>query len=313
MKKISLVPFLLIVPLLSSCGLGMGQAPTFAKEGQEFDYEDFNDLLATASSESELNMYTVPLQDRDAKLNRYTFSNHSRKRNGKEIFKYEEISNSKIEYQFDYDSLVAKETFDYRRTIKNSDSTNLNNAELSQKGTEYYQFAKISGVFNFVEISSDNSTYHSIRQSNDKDDVFNVFAIETIDSYLREFYSYKPANVYDADGYLFYVNDETLFTFETSRDREEDLRINNVSYGKRVIKNKIKCQLDLTDKKEALRLSYEVNTQETYSKDYYSGLNESIFAGDIQTSEERIYIDFSSTTKKISVNEVDLSSYTLIR
>ena len=308
MKNLRLIPIILLTTFLVGCA-NAGKAPTFSSEGVEVDYEDFNDQLQVASSESELVMLTTPLQDRGSKSYRYASTISSQKRNGKEVYRAESITIEEIDAQYDFDNLVSKEEKQGKMIMKGFDSSNNATYETTSKQTHYRQFETIKFRDTFVNINANSKIYSSLGQSSDKETLFNSYIISDAQVCLNYFYDYKPASIYDADNYLFYVNDETLFTFEMSQDKNQDLMVGTAKYGTKSIRTNIKCQLDLTDKKQALRVKYEVTTQNNYEKDYITGENSSYFAGDVVTVEERVYIDYSLTSKKINLNPVDLSDY----
>lgn len=307
MKNIRLIPILLVLPLLSSCGAG-GNPPSFSKEGVEVDFEDFQDQLELASEESELNM-DVPLQDRITKGSYYSLNRNVQKRGGNEIYRSETISNSKAEFQLDFDNLVGKYVYegkDVNKLVRPSDTSN---SDYTYKDTIYYQFNKISRVDYFVTASVNQKNYSTNNVSISRDYHFNDFAASMIQWQLMNFNEYKPSYEIDADGYLFYVNGETLFTYETSNERTEDIVNYDSSYGTKNIRSKIKCQLDLTDRKQAVRISYEVTTEYTYQKDYYGMSDRDYLAGDVVTNEERVYTDYYVDAQKVNVNPIDIDNY----
>lgn len=308
MKKIRLIPFLLVLPLLSSCGAG-GKAPTFAKEGVEYDYLDFNDQLQTARNESELGMLTVPLQDRIAKGTYYSLERTIQKRDNNEVYRREYISSSKAEYQFDYDNLVEKQVYEGKDTDKVIRPSDSSNEEYTYGDTVYYQFEKIARSDILVNISANQKTYSTMSTTSDKEASFNSFVINDILGQLSRFNEFYPSNKYDAEGYLFYVNDETLFTFEMSQQKDEDILISGQRFGYKTVKSVIKCQLDLTDKKQAVRISHEISTEGTFEKDYIGMASQNYFKGDKETIEQRTYIDYYVDAQKLNVNPINIDDY----
>ena len=86
MKKISFIPFIGLVALLSSCSLfGGGKAPKFSKEGDEVKYETFLEKYSEAYKNSEFSDTDSKLGDRTLKGTYYSSQSGSVKRGKKEI------------------------------------------------------------------------------------------------------------------------------------------------------------------------------------------------------------------------------------
>ena len=286
MKKLRLIPLLSLATLLSACSLFGGKAkePKFSKEGDEVTYDEFNTAYQKAYMNSELN-------DTDSKL-------------GDRSLKGTASYSVKGEAQFDYDNLVAKSTSEIKRTSKESSPEGTGSSTQTMKSEEYYQFTKIDGTKYLVEANAKTqvySPYRSVSSSSDEKDVFDLFVRSNFSSYSYMFGNYVPSSKEEAKDYLFYNNDDVLFTIVYNEDDEED-----VSYGTIKTKSKIKVQIDLTDGKQAIRISAVNKTETSYSKDYNSYLD-----GDVVSEENVTYVDYSISSKDVNVKEVNLDDYTL--
>lgn len=306
MKKLRLIPLLSLAALLSACSLFGGKAkePKFSKEGDEVTYEKFQEQYSKAYMDSELYDTDSKLGDRSLKGTASYSSTDLHKRGKKEINKEEDSYTVKGEAQFDYDNLVAKSTAEIKRTSKESSPEGTGSSTQTMKSEEYYQFTKIDGTKYLVEANAKTqvySPYRSVSSSSDEKDVFDLFVRSNFSSYSYMFGNYIPNSKEEAKDYLFYNNDDVLFTIVYNEDDEED-----VSYGTVKTKSKIKVQIDLTDGKQAIRVSAVNKTETSYSKDYNSYLD-----GDVVSEENVTYVDYSISSKDVNVKEVNLDDYTL--
>ena len=112
-----------------------------------------------------------------------------------------------------------------------------------------------------------------------------------------------PSSSADAEDYLFYNNNDTIFTYV--KNDEDSSKSDNYNVETTI---KIKAQVNLTDKKQAARLSYETTTVYTYKKDYNGYLED-----DVVTEETKAYAEMTGTAKDVNVKAVDIDDYSLIK
>ena len=303
MKKISFIPFIGLVALLSSCSLfGGGKAPKFSKEGDEVKSEKFGELYLKAQEDSEFNDSKSKLGDRTLKGTFYSSQTENVKRGKKEISKSQLTTNKKEEMQFDYSNLVAKITGEVKYTGKSSAQDGSASLTQNTKSEAYYQFDKIENIQYLVSANAKTQVYSKVTAAGeDKDETFDYFARNQLMEPMDYFYDY--ANVRSEDfvkDTLWYVNDN-IFTYvynKEDKNTEDKYKVES--------NTKLKAQIDMTDGKQAVRVSYENKTVTTYSDDYNGHKD-----GDVVTSEQKVYIDYSISSKDVNVKEVNLDDYSL--
>lgn len=303
MNKIRYIPIIGLAALLSSCSLFGGvKAPKFDKEGDEVKYEKFIEKLTDAYKDSELNDSDSKLGDRIVKYSYSSSGTYSLKRGKKEIEKSTETSISKGEQQFDYDSLVSKSTGETKTTEKSTDQEGSSNETVSKKTEEYYQFGKVEKEKYLIEANAKTKTYSGVYPSSDDDKLFDQLVRQTVSSAASLFSARVPYSEEAAKDYTFYNNKDAIFTYSLV-DEDEDKVEKAYKY---VTTTKIKVQLDITDKKQAVRYSSEVKTVLTYTDDI-NGYKED----DVVTREEKNYAEITCNAKEVKLKEVDLDDYVL--
>ena len=307
MKKLHLIPLLGLTALLASCSLFSAKAPKFASEGDEYSYEEFYDKLNQAQIDSELSDYDSKLGDRVLKSNTYYSSVSTIKRERKVIQKIERTQTLKEEGQFDYDGLVGKGNYEGKYTEKSKTPEGTGSTTSEQKIDYNYQFGQV-GKFSSLVLANNKTKQYYVREtvtaSNPDHKIFDSFVHSVIDNATYGFFMYLPGSKAEAKDYLFFVNNnDSLFTFSYNQEKDDG----STSAFDCLLIQKIKVQLDLTDKKQALRVSYESNEERTYLKDDNGNLE-----GDILTITEKRYEEYTINAKDVSVKAVDLDSYSLI-
>lgn len=304
MSKIKYIPILALSALLASCGVFGGKAPKFADSGEEVKYSDFYTRCNDSISDSDVYDLDVNLTDRYIKESVYESRNTVVKRDGKEIRKNETVGSSKSEYQFDVDNLVGKVTGEGKTTYKIKDPEGTANYTINSKTERYYQFQKASGVKYLILANAKTKEYNrreQVSSARNQEDIFNDAICQEISYMFTEFRRYIPSSSSEAKDHLFYIKDENLFTI--SLTNEETTKADDYNL---VTKNKIKVQLDTTDKKQAVRISSEIQNESTYKKDIGSYKK-----GDVVSETLITYRDCSVTNKDIKLSSVDIGDYLL--
>lgn len=302
MKKISFIPFIGLVALLSSCSLfGGGKAPKFSKEGDEVKYETFAEKYSEAYKNSEFSDTDSKLGDRTLKGTYYSSQSGSVKRGKKEISKGSSTRSEKEEMQFDYSNLVAKITSEIKDTSKSTTPEGSESETENSKKEMYYQFDKIEGTQYLVSANAKTQVYSKVTAAGeDKDKTFDYVARNQLTSPNSYFSRYAQSNEDFIKDTLWYVND-SLFTYVYNKedtDKEDKYKLEtNI---------KLKAQMDMTDGKQAVRVSYEVKAVMTLTDDYGDYKD-----GDVVTTEQKVYVDYSISSKDVNVKEVNLDDYTL--
>lgn len=303
MKKFQYIPILTLAAVLSSCSLfGGAKAPKFSDEGYEVTYSEFCSRLSEAYDNSELSDPEAKLTDRLIKGSTSDVETTVVKRDRKEISKSETTRSNKGEAQFDVDNLVAKDTGESKYNMKGSNQQGSASYTASSKTECFYQFSKISGQKYFISANTKTKQYSLITQvitGQKQENVFDEYLREASISLVDEFCSYIPKDSAAANDYLFYIKDDSLFTFSYTKEET-----NNYSDYVCKTKRKFKAQLDLTDKKQAFRFSNDINNEYTYKKDA-NGYKE----GDVKTESMVYYKDFSVASKNYNLSAVDIDNY----
>lgn len=305
MKKTRFIPLLALTALLTSCDLFGGnklKEPSFAKEGEEVSYNDFTSRVQQAFEESEINDSESLLGDR---IEKYTVSQsqvRTTKMEKKEISSSNTVRTQKSESQCDADNLVSKATGETKYESKSS-SEEGSSSETSTSNTEsYLQFEKVNGQMALIFANVKTESYivsKNVSARESEEDVFDSSIRSSILSIYSSFAYSIPSSQTDAKEYMFFINNDTLFTFSQNTDQDEDTADYKVS-----TKIKLKAQFDFTSKKEAFRYSYQVRTEYTYKRNY-QGYKE----GQVETIESKSYVDYSMNGKSVTVKPLDISDY----
>lgn len=307
MRKLRYIPIIALTALLSSCDLFGGnkmKAPSFAKEGDEVKYSEFKEKLQQAAQDCEFSDEESILGDRVEKVSTSQSEVRNWKRGKKEIEKSDEQRTSKGESQYDYDNLVAKATTESKVTTKSSSQTGSESSTSTYNTETYFQFDKISGTKYLIQADAKRMVYSgaiSVSGKQTEEDVFDNLVRGDI-SVIYSYFMYSIPSEQLAKEYLFHVNGDTLFTF--SLDTDEDVE-NNANYVYHT-STKLKAQLDLTNKKEVFRYSYEYKEEYTYNRDY-----DVYQEDDVVTVETKAYAEYTVNAKSVTVKPVSLENYTL--
>lgn len=303
MKKMRYITILAITSLLATGCSNSLKAPTFANEGEEFNFVQFKERYLQAKKDSELSDYDYFLTDRVFKASYSSSDVHTLKRDKAEIYKSETQSVATGESQYDTDSLAAKMVAENKSSQKVTSQESNFNASSTTNAERYYQISQVSRTKYLVFANAKTKVYRLIdpvSYQNTAEDLFDNQIREDITSTFYNFEDRMPYTGSEAKDYLFYVSNETLFTYTINKEQEQ-----NLSSYKLYTKIKCKAQLDLTDKKQSLRLSYEFKEELTYTRS-----EDSYKPGDVVTNESKVYIDYTFYAKEARVNPVDLSDYT---
>ena len=304
MKKLKHIPLLALTALMSGCNLFGGvKAPKFDSEGEETTYIGFREKYLEALRDSELRDEESKLTDRVLKRSYSSTTRETVKRDKKEISTIENQIIATGESQFDVDNLVGKMSAEMKNTSKvqsqEQNSTSTSNSSFEQ----FIQFDKVKGSTYLIVANTKTNSYYTgdrISTGNTQEDVFDNNVRQELLSIIPPFDEYMPVNLMDGSDNLFYVYDDIRFTYTKAKEADDN------SYGAYTQYTKIvlKAQLDLTDKKQAFRLSYEYKEELTYRTN-----SDGHYKGDVVTNEQKIYYDYVITAKNVNVKPVDISNF----
>ena len=310
MKKMRFSPLLALTAVLTACDLFGGngaKAPTFAKEGDEVTYTEFKKQLQEASNDSEIADESSLLTDRVVKASTSSSSSRVWKRGKTELEKDEEQSTGKGESSYDTNNHAAKATAETKTTRKSSDRESTASETVNSKQEVYYQIEKVKGYKYLIYANAKTNQYYtqtSISGSVTDDKAFDNLIRNNLNTLYYIFSNSMPYSDSEAKDYNFHVNSGKLFTFSLTSEEEDS---KSSQYYTLKTKTKHKVQLDLTDKKQALRYSRETKIEYDYKKsiDNYK-------SDDVLTEETKSYAEYTITAKDVKVNPVDISDYTLM-
>lgn len=302
MKKIRYIPLFALAALLASCGPSM-KAPSFANEGEEVNYVQFKGALIEAKSLSEMYDTEYYLSDRVVKASSSNSYTYNWKRGNKELSNEEYVTSATGETQFDVDNFVAKSVGETKASRKATNQEDNQTEESKASFEAYRQIEEIRNSTYFIEANAKTKTYttqQKISSSNKREDIFDNYIRDSMHNLANLFDSYIPMNQQEAKRYLFYNNDDTIFTFALTEERND----NSQPYFNSYFKSKIKGQLDLTSKKEYFRLSYEVSEERTYNQD-----DGAYREGDVINIINKVYYDISVNGKDVNLNNINIDDY----
>lgn len=306
MHKIKFIPTIALAVILSSCSLfGSGKAPKFDNEGDEVDkYSDFYDRAMQAINRSEIMDSEARFTDRTIKTSFYESRVSSVKRDRKEISKSEYTMNVKGESQYDVDNLVGKLTEESKQTSKGNDQEGNGSYTYTAKGEGYYQFEKPNGSKALIYANTKTQQYsirESVSSSRKQENIFDDLIRSELNNLVNQFYNYIPGSSNDAKDYLFYIKDDSLFTISLTKESSSS----NENYDV-VTKTKLKVQFDVTDKKQSLKVSSEIQNEYTYNSSENGHKKY-----DVQTENNINYREYTVSAKSINVSAIDTSDYYL--
>lgn len=305
MKKLRYIPLLALTAVLASCGLNV-KAPSFAEEGEEVSFVKFKEGLIKAESLSEITDIDYNLGDKVMKFSTSDTTIRTWKRGNKELAKQESQYVGKGESQYDVDNYVAKFVSEAKNTITITSQEGSSNQTSNQSYERYYQIESVKGSNCFVQVNAKTKNYFvtdKITSLNKRGDIFDNIVRGDMASIITQFEGQIPYDQKSSKGYLFYNSDDIIFTIILNGETEDT----STSTYKLRTQSKIKAQLDLTDKKEAFRLSYEVTHEYTYKTDY-----DNYASGDVVTEKTTEYMDTTISEKNVDLNNVDLGDYILL-
>ena len=310
MKKMRFIPLLSLTAVLTGCSLFGGngaKAPTFAKEGDEVTYTEFKQKLQEATNDSEIADESSLLTDRVVKASTSNSSTRIWKRGKTELEKSEEQNTDKGEASYDTNNHAAKSTAETKITRKSSDQQSTSSETSTAKQEVYYQIEKVKGYKYLIYANAKTNQYYtqtSISGSVTDDKAFDNLIRNNLNALYYIFNRSLPNSDSEAKDYNFHVNNDKLFTFSLTSEEEDS---KSSQYYTLKTKTKYKVQLDLTDKKQALRYSRETKVEYDYKKSL-----DSYKVDDVLTEENKTYAEYTITAKDVKVNPVDISDYTLM-
>ena len=228
MNKIRFIPMITLTALVTGCSLFGGngmKAPKFAKEGEEVSYSKFIDEMDDIQDESELFDADSKLTDRTLKITYGMSETASLKRGKKEVHKSTSQQTGKSESQFDASNLTAKEVGETKTTEKMTTQEGNSSSTSSRKQEVHYQFEKVEGNNSLVLANAKTKEYYSYRSvvsGSDEDEVFDSLIKNSLSSYIYLFSSRMPMTEQDAKDYLFYINNDTVFTYSLTKEDTDD-------------------------------------------------------------------------------------------
>ena len=319
MKKTKVLPLLLLMPLLTSCGNGELKAPKFAKFGEEIKFDKFEKTITGILDKSVIH------KSYDAKKTENNLGSYEVSAKTAELVRNQTIRNKKTISQYDdLSELDNKIKFDSKELLYATQSTKRNTEATSHdaqtklkmvneiKADLITQKEKIKDVNYLVSVDKTNKTYRPSEVLPNDVDLAKKFDTESkiaaglnILIFLASAESdYKSADAKEQKNYHFYQNGN-IFTVDYSRVDEGELRVLGNVVGKEKTEWKTTVQTDLTEGKWVVKYFDEYRVTKTYSK------NTSAYAKDdaaVQLEQNIAEVHF--TTKNVKLKRADISKMT---
>ena len=307
MKNLKLISILGAVALLSACSLGgdvEARAPKFATMGDTVSYSDIMVTYNRLGQASEL-YKEEKLGDRTLKAYTADVNSLTIKRNNKEIRKEEYKQIISLESSFDYGNLVSKTVTNMTTTQKQSNQKATGSNKYVSKEEQYRQFGVALDQDAFLQVDAKTKEYFTVENITvdaDQEAIFDSYLKDSLGGLNSEFIS----NLVDDKNYEYHIND-TVLTYLYNIDRSNNYKSNNVTTHNEHTITKFKAQIDLQDGKQAVRISHEQTVETTYYEDY---LPDNAHKGDVNTSKETRYVEYTISNKNVTNRPINIKDYT---
>lgn len=303
MKKIKLLPLLLAVPMLASCGLAKPKQPKFADVGKEVAYAKFSEDLQKQAQKAAFNSDKA-LESGVFKLDTRISVESNVKRDKKEIAKSSSLQNTKEESKYDKANKILEETTQSSSTLKSKSQFDTANNSSSLKDSYVYQEGKKDGKKYVVkydkatkEISKESSLESTTTDKYLDSKVKSEVGVNTTLIFYFVFAEYEGSSDADKKNFKFYENGD-IYTITWNVEKEtktEETKTTN--------KTDMKIQVDFNKEKLASKIWLEASSVVEYLKDSGSDY----YKGDIETKVTKESSDISYQFKDVKLKAADLS------
>ena len=307
MKKIKLLPLLLIVPMLSGCG-DKPSKPSFAKVGEEVSAKEFTEAFQKELNKASF-MNEKLLDSGIFKSDARGLNINEGKKNGSKP-RAEIRENEKLEVKYDKENVLMEQAYDggSSMVLKSDESNMLESSEANQ--TMFFQKAKENKKDYLVVAIKEDKEYDKVAALSKT-----VTAQKLLDTMMKASIAqagqhimsvvseYPSMDEEEQETYRFYKNG-SIYTIE----HEEELSDSKSKDGKLVYvgegKTEEKIQIDLTEGK--LKAAYWFNQEARID---YKRDDEGFKKGDYIITKAQASHVASFVAKKVTLKAQDLSNY----
>jgi hypothetical protein len=322
MKKIKVLPLLLVAPLLTSCGNNV-KAPKFVKEGDKLEDSKWNDDMNEAVKGSfyvdTAEDYKLPSFVDEEKGSSST--EETIKREKSVLYEKKSYSESTSKLEYDADALMNKVVSKSKTSQSEKDSNGIKAvSKSSSKNTTTRQKYSEEGKDYCISIDGEEkefSKYLTLTESIDMEYALkNSMLFSVAPSYVNLGFSYLAYSLLAEDSpekayYSFFENaGKKAFTLSYEK-KEENVETKNASdeviYTTTTV-DTYKYQVVFgQDSLEAYGYSEKTIT-ETYVKET-SAHSRTLAAGDVYTKVQKSASSSKAKVKKVGLKAVDISDY----
>ena len=302
MKKTKLLPLLLAIPMLASCGLAKPKQPKFADVGKEVAYAKFGEDFQKQSEKAAFNSEKA-LESGVYKMDTRILTESNIKREKKEIAKSSTLKNDKEEAKYDKVNKLLEETTESSSTSKSTSQSSTVNNSSGLKNSYVYQEGEKDGKKYVVQY--DKATKEVTKESSLESTTTAKYLDSKVKAEVRinttlilsfVFMEYEGSSDADKKNFKFYENGDiyTITWNVKSETKTEETKTTE--------KTDMKIQVDFNKEKLASKIWLETSSVVECLKD--SG---SDYKGDIKTEATKESVDISYQFKDVKLKAADLS------
>ena len=311
MKRTRILPFLLLLPLLSGCKDEFKE-PKFKKLGDKIEYSAFKEALDNLYKEnvflkSEENYYRPSYKGESVKE---TYKTSTQKRLKDTLYEGKSYSKTTINLQGDAKNLVSKRVQEHKATSEEHDSTCSSTSASTSKATYYDQPYSQFGSNYFVTACLESETFlfdleeNKETENRSMKDMYEAgfsAATATMSSLFTTYMTMYNASTDEKKAeFSFYKNKDVISTEYNHTDvNEKD--------GYAIENNEnTKFQIDLSNK-DKIEFTYykEVKTKETIKQSKGSDI-----AGDVTETTNKSLATVNIQKKNVNLKSTNVDKFT---
>ena len=311
MKKINILPLLLIAPLISGCS--KMKAPAFADYGDKISWTEFTEKFLEAKDNALFSKENF-IKSLEIKYNSQTVTNSESKRNDKTV-EIINSSNSNIETQkYDFNNKLYSFDISSANNYKVKSSYGKGSLSESEQRELMYQAGTVDGksyVLSVDKTRKEYSKHTEIEEPLTIENVLDTCAKDGVRNLSNRFTAKIPSQV-EAEAedtkYSLYMSNNKIFTIVfNSEETEETRNSDDVLMCSVVTKIEKIYQVDLTDYHWAYKSSTKNSVVTTYHLTYDTHIK-----GDTITQEQNGFENSWAVEKEIKLKPTNLDKYTRV-
>lgn len=308
-KNTKFLSFLLFAPLLTGCGNGV-KAPKFAKFGDEVKFDEFYKNINAAFDKSVMFNEKKAIGSLEMQSEYDELTETATKRDKKTIDSYSDLSQEKVERQYDAENNLMKNKKEEFHSEGGENPEGSTLEEDTEIQTVTYQVGKYEKKDYILAVQHEIKQYAPAALVAGKaSSMFDSIVKESVIAGLQKCISeiemqYSGEDEKGKKDYKFYQNGN-IYTIDMTWEEESESKDSEV-YAKNKDTLKWTVQIDMTEGKWSGSEYLVGNTEKEFV------LNKGQFAkGDVYYETYTRKNVFSAKSKKVSLKAEDLSKYTL--